>query len=150
MGYNQPRSRRRGFTLIELLIVISIILVIVAIAIPNGQKMLMSAHETAAISEIKSIQQGQAQFYAQFGRYAVTLTELGPPAAGVGILPGSLAKGKKSGYLFSLTATPTGYSLSAVPERFEGTGRRTFYADQELVIRNNWSSDPATTASPEI
>ena len=149
MGCHQ-QSPRRGFTLIELLISIAIILVIVAIGIPNGQKLLMAAHETATVSEIKSIQQGQAQFYAQFGRYAVTLTELGPPAAGVGILPGSLAKGKKSGYLFSLTATATGYSLSAIPERFEGTGRRTFYADQELVIRNNWNPDPATAASPEL
>ncbi len=141
---------RQGFTLIELLIVISIILVIVAIAIPNGQKLLMSAHETAAVNEIKSIQQVQVQYYSQFGRYATSLVELGPPAAGVGLLPNSLAKGKKSGYVFALTATAAGYSLSAIPESFGGTGSRTFYSDQGLVIRNNWGPEPATAASQEI
>jgi prepilin-type N-terminal cleavage/methylation domain-containing protein len=147
---------RRGFTLMELLIVIAIILVIAAIAVPQMNKQLMSAHEMAAIRQITTIHQGETQYYSQFGRYAVSLTELGPPASGspgpnaAEIIPKVLADGKNSGYIFTVTGTPTGYAVTAVPEAFNSSGRRTFYSDQTLVVRNNWSQEPANVNSPEI
>jgi hypothetical protein len=52
--------------------------------------------------------------------------------------------------LFTVTGTPTGYAVSAVPEAFNSSGRRTFYSDQTLVVRNNWSQEPANVNSPEI
>src|SRR5271168_350323 len=76
------RENRRGFSLIELLIVIAIILVIVTIAVPQYNKQMMSAHETAAIQAIQTIHAVETQYYSQFGRYAVSLAELGPPASG--------------------------------------------------------------------
>ena len=148
--------RRRGFTLIELLIVITIIMAIVSIAVVQGNKVIMSSHETAAISEIKTIHNAQVQYYSQFGKYATSLAQLGPPISGAdgpeaaNILPQSLASGKKSGYVYTVSGTATGYTVSAVPESFGGSGRRTFYSDQNLVIRNNWGAEPATPASPEI
>jgi len=149
-------SRRRGFTLIELLIVIAIILVIAAIAVPQMNKQLMSAHEMAAIRQITTIHAAETQYYSQFGKYATSLTELGPPASGAPgpnaaeLIPKVLADGKNSGYVFSLAATPTGYAVTAVPETFNGSGRRTFYSDSTLVIRNNWGQEVATATSPEI
>src|SRR5262249_39056786 len=98
------RSRRRGFTLIELLIVIPIILVIEAIAVPKRKKHLMSAHEMAVIRQIPTIHQAETQYYSQSGKYAVTLTDLGPPASGgagpnaAELIPKNLAEGKNSGY----------------------------------------------------
>ena len=74
--------RRRGFSLIELLIVIAIILVIVTIAVPQYNKQMMSAHETAAQQAIQTLHAVETQYYSQFGRYAVSLAELGPPASG--------------------------------------------------------------------
>src|ERR1700747_2367645 len=74
--------RRRGFSLIELLIVIAIILVIVTIAVPQYNKQMMSAHETAAIQAIQTIHADKTKYYPQFGRYALSLAELGPPASG--------------------------------------------------------------------
>ena len=132
----------------------AIILVIAAIAVPQMGKQLMAAHETAVISEIKSIHQAEIQYYSQFGQYATSLTQLGPPPsgaagpAGADILPKNLTDGHASGYIFTVSGTPTGYSISAVPEQFGSSGSRTFYSDQSMVTRNNYSQEPATVTSP--
>ncbi len=81
---------------------------------------------------------------------------MGPPASGnagpaaADLISKDLTEGKKSGYIFTVTATPTGYAVSAVPESFNSSGRRTFYSDQTLVVRNNWSQEPATVSSAEL
>jgi type IV pilus assembly protein PilA len=156
LAVTRSRRRRRGFSLIELLIVIAIILVIVTIAVPQYNKQMMSAHETAAIQAIQTIHAVETQYYSQFGRYAVSLAELGPPASGAAgpaaadLISKDLTEGKKSGYVFTVSATPTGYAVSAVPESFNSSGRRTFYSDQTLVVRNNWSQEPATVSSAEL
>jgi prepilin-type N-terminal cleavage/methylation domain-containing protein len=150
------RSKRaqRGFTLIELLIVIAIIMIIAAITIPKMNQQIMSAHETSAVTEIKSIHQAETQYYSQFGRYAQSLAELGPPASGApgpqaaDILPESFTAGTSNGYAFTVAASTTGYSINANPVTYGGTGRRTFYSDETLVIRGNWSQEPATKNSP--
>jgi len=152
----QKNRLRRGFSLIELLIVIAIILIIAAIAVPKMNKQIMAAHEMAAIREIGTIHTGEMQYYSQFGRYAQNLAELGPPASGApgpaaaDLLPKNLSDGKASGFIFTLIGTPTGYSVTAVPEQFGSSGSRTFFSDQTLVVRQNYTAEPATIASPEI
>ena len=152
----RPHVKTRGFTLIELLIVISIILVILAIAVPKMNTQMQGAREMAVIREIGSIHQAETQYYSQFGKYATSLSQLGPPISGAdgvegaNIIPKVLADGKKNGYTYTLAATQGGYAVTAVPDSFGNSGRRTFYSDQTLVIRNNWSQEPATPASPEI
>src|ERR1700681_1460841 len=114
--------RRRGFSLIELLIVIAIILIIAAIAVPKMNNQLMAAHEMAAIRQVTTIHQAETQYYSQFGKYASALSELGPPNSGAAgpaaadLIPKILADGKNSGYVFTVTASPTGYSVTAIPE----------------------------------
>lgn len=154
---NQIRRRnQRGFSLIELLIVVAIILILAAIAVPKLNQNRMHAQETAAIRQIGTIHTAQTQYYSQFGRYANALTELGAPASGqagpaaADLIPDDLAKGKKTGYTFSLQGSPTGYVVTAVPDAFGNSGRRTFYSDQTGVIRENWSAEPATATSKEI
>lgn len=151
------RRRERGFSLIELLIVIAIILIILVIAIPQYNKARMNAQEMAAIAEIGTINKMEIQYYSQFGNYATTLAQLGPPTQGgaegpnaAGLLPANLASGSSGGYNFTLAQTPGGYSISAVPKSFGSTGRRTFYSDQTDVVRQNWAQDPATANSPEM
>lgn len=152
----KPNWRRRGFSLIELLIVISIILIIAAIAVPKMNKSLMLAREQAAIRQIATIHQAETEYYSQYGQYAATLAQLGPPASGAdgpaaaNIIPKNLADGKNSGYVFAVTGTPTGYSVTAVPEAFGNSGSRTFFSDQTLVIRQNFTAEPATATSPEL
>src|SRR5579863_3950315 len=105
--------RQRGFSLIELLIVIAIILIIAAIAVPKMNNQVMAAHEMAAIRQIGTLHQAETQFYSQFGRYAANLVELGPPASGAAgpaaadLIPKVLADGKNSGYTFNVAANAT-------------------------------------------
>jgi prepilin-type N-terminal cleavage/methylation domain-containing protein len=150
------RDFRRGFTLIELLIVITVIAILAAIAVTNGHKHIMLAHEQAAIEEIRTLHKAEAQYYAQFTGYARSLAQLGPPESGsdgpgaANLIPRSLADGHASGYIFSLAGTTEGYAITALPETYKGTGSRAFYSDQSMTIHQNYSSEPATAASPEL
>src|SRR6266576_400529 len=110
--YIDMQTRRRGFSLIELLIVIAIMMIIAAIAIPQVNMQMMVSHETAAVQQVKTIQAVETQYYAQFGRYAHDLAELGA----AGLIPKSLASGRKSGYKFVAHATPVGYTVAAAPD----------------------------------
>lgn len=150
-------SRERGFTLIELMIVIAIILVILAIALPQLGKTQMQSKEMAAVATLRTINTEEVQYESQFGQYATSLGELGPPAAGAsegpqaaGLIPPNLATGVSSGYQFAIAKTPNGYAATAVPTQYKTTGRRTFYTDQTNVIRQNWGREQATASSPEI
>ena len=152
------RNRERGFSLIELLIVIAIILIILSIALPQMSKSRMHAQEMAAIAQIGTIQKAQVQYYSQFGQYATSLNQLGPPTSSgtaegpqaAGLIPANLASGSSGGYNYTVAQTPTGYALLAVPKAFNSTGRRTFYSDQTGIIRENWGQDPATPQSAEL
>lgn len=150
------RQSRRGFSLIELLIVVAIILILAAIAAPKLNQNRMHTQETAAIRQIGTIHTAQTQYYSQYGRYATTLSELGPPASGQpsptasDLIPDDLAKGKKTGFTFILQGGPNGYIINANPDVYNNTGRRTFYSDQTLVIKQNWGPQPATAQNEEI
>jgi type IV pilus assembly protein PilA len=151
------RTQQRGFSLIELLIVIAIILIILSIALPQMSKSRMHAQEMAAIKTLNTINTTEIQYQSQFGKFATTIAQLGPPPSGggegpeaAGLISGNLASGTSSGYNFTVTQTPSGYGVSATPKTFGSTGRRTFYTDQTGVIRENWSQDPATPTSSEI
>lgn len=150
------RRRVSGFSLIELLIVIAIILIILAIAVPKLGSARMNASEMSVIREMQTINTMQTQYMSQFGRFATTLAELGPPTSGAAgpqaadLIPSSLSVGDKDGYTFTLTGTPSGYTLTAIPKVFNTSGRRTFYSDQNMIVHQNWSAEPATANSPEL
>jgi len=158
------RKRQAGFSRIELLIVVSIILIIAAIAIPDFLNSRMSANEASAVQSIRTIQTGltaYANSYPTIG-YPALLNDLSsgttPPCAGAPtqacLIDSSLANGTKSGYIFTYvqdaTFTPsTGYTIHADPVVRGKTGRRSFFTDQPGVIRFNTAA-PATTADPTI
>lgn len=150
------RLPQSGFSLVELLIVIAIILIILAFAVPKLASARMQAQETAAIKAIDTINTAQTQYYSQFGRFATTLQELGPPNSGNAgpaasdLIPNDLSQGTKQGYVFTMSATPGGYTVNANPVTFNSTGRRTFFTDQSMVKRENWSQEPASVTSKEI
>jgi len=149
-------KRRRGFSLIELLIVIAIILIIIMIAAPRLSRARMYAQETAALAAIKTIHTVQVQYYSQYGKYATSLQELGPPSSGAAspaaadLIQNDLASGEKQGYKFTVTGTPGGYIVNANPVAFNSSGSRTFWSDQSMTIRQNYGQEPTTANSPEV
>jgi type IV pilus assembly protein PilA len=116
----------------------------------------MYAPETAAIKAIQTLSTAQIQYNSEYGRFARSLSELGPPAAGpdnasaANLISANLAAGEKQGYKFTLGGTATGYTMSAVPTAFGSTGFRTFYSDQSLAIREHYGPEPATANSQEL
>jgi prepilin-type N-terminal cleavage/methylation domain-containing protein len=76
-------SRRGGFSIIELLIVLAIIAALLTIAVPMLMTAYLNARETAVEREVLTIHQAQVQYLSQFGEYATSLAQLGPPAGGV-------------------------------------------------------------------
>ena len=156
MRVRRSKRQAEGFSLMELLVVIAIILVILAVAVPRIKEARLNGVETMVVREVQTIGQAQMQYQSQFGKFAASLQELGSPASGTAgpqaanLIPASLASGEKDGYLFVLALTPLGYSVNANPKVFGGTGRRTFYLDQDGIVHQNWSQEPASTASPEF
>jgi type IV pilus assembly protein PilA len=140
----------RGFSLIELLIVVAIILIIAAIAIPNLLTARISANESAAVSTVRTINTAQLSYQLRYNGYADDLVKLGgnpnaPTANAAGIvdwLVGCAGQPcPKGGYNFAIT-NPQGvpvyaYSVISYPMSAQ-TGRRSFCSDQ----LSNISQDP--------
>lgn len=156
-------SNAKGFSLIELLIVVAIILIIAAIAIPNLLKAKMTANEASAAESLRTIDTGETTYAAACPDvgYSSSLTELNTGAtclSGKNIIDdilGGADPSKKSGYIFSYTATQTGglytaYTLTGVPGVVGVTGQRGFYTDQTDVVRYTMDGSAPTNASSAL
>ena len=137
-------SRRRGFSFIELLVVLAIIVAIMAFAIPSYKELIMQTQETAAMQAIRTIHTAEIQYFSQNNKFASSLRDL----AGKG-MKGDLVTGQKSGYNFRVDETPTGYAIHAEPVKFGTNGKRTFYSEETMILRQHSGPEPATAESDE-
>ncbi len=147
----------RGFSLIELLIVVTIILIIAAIAIPSFLRAKIQANEASAVASVRRISTAEVQFFVQYGIGYAPLLNLGgagpcvPSTATACLLDDLLATGAKSGYaltsptpgaLGTALAPNNNFSISAVPMAVGLSGQRSFCMDQTAVIRFDSTGAP--------
>jgi type IV pilus assembly protein PilA len=153
-------KKQTGFSLIELLIVVAIILIIAAIAIPNLIKSKMAANEASAVGSVRTINTGEVNYAASCPNVGYSLALIGLStgagcAGGQGIIDAVLAGGAKSGYTFVEVGAPGAdglndtYATNATPAVPGTTGQRRFFSDHTGVIRYGLTG-PATAASSPL
>jgi type IV pilus assembly protein PilA len=161
-------KKQKGFSLIELLIVVAIILIIAAIAIPNLIRSKIAANEASAVASCRTINTAEIVYSSTYNTSTVfsqnlaALSDAGTAAncGGTTTVPTSTAaclidsalenatQTAKSGYLFTYTAATGSYSVTAGPAALNSTGVRYFYTDQTAVIRANGGAAATNTSSP--
>jgi type IV pilus assembly protein PilA len=156
------RNKQKGFSLIELLIVVAIILIIAAIAIPNLLRSKMAANEASAVGSLRTINTACVTYSINYGGFPASLTALGgegtstaPTSTAAELIDNVLQSGAKSGYSFGFVAGATdsagnvdSYVVNANPANPGVTGLRYFYTDQTGVIRASTTATATSANSP--
>jgi type IV pilus assembly protein PilA len=157
----RKRTGEAGFSLIELLVVVAVILIIAAIAIPNFINSKMRANEAAAVQNLRNVTTANVIYSTTYSiGFSASLLNLGDAGGAVtstnaGLIDSVLASGTKNGYTYGYTVLTTdsfgfvtSYSITADPTSPGYTGTRHFYSDQTAVIRWNATASAGPSDSP--
>lgn len=161
-GNEKQMRKQKGFSLIELLIVVAIILIIAAIAVPNLLRSRMAANEASAVGTIRTINTAQVMYSATYPAQGfTTLAVLGgasPCTASITtaciIDPVVSVGGTKSGFTFAsapgATVPAISFTANGNPVTFGTTGMRNFFADNSFVIRYSTNGSPASVTDTPL
>lgn len=155
--------KQKGFSLIELLIVVAIILIIAAIAVPNLLRSRMAANEASAVGTIRTVNTAQVTYSTTYPATGFTaLAALGgaspctPGPNTACIVDPAVSSGAntKSGYVFASApvgaAPSTAFTVNGDPQTFGTSGMRHFFSDQSFVIRYNTADAKADATMPAL
>lgn len=154
--------KNKGFTLIELMIVVAIIAIIAAIAIPNLLRSRLQSNESAAIGNLRTVVGSQTAFAAAERGYSDTWADLNTPANGPAYLDIILDGVIVTGYEYALAAagdpvdSASGvnanedFNATAIPANFGTSGIRGFFVDASGVIRFTTDGTAPTVANDPI
>jgi type IV pilus assembly protein PilA len=159
-------KKQKGFSLIELLIVVAIILIIAAIAIPNLLRARIAANEASAVGSVRTINTAEVTYSSAYPDrgFAAALTNLsGSQSICAGsattatssnscLIDNVLGGGTKSGFTFTAAGSGTApiyvYAVNANPLKRGQSGQRSFYSDQSGVIRANQTATATSSDTP--
>lgn len=133
------RLGKKGFTLVEIMIVVAIIILLAAIAIPNLLRARHNANESAAIAGLRTISTACESWRAATTPPSYPTAAQGLAALGAAVPPyidNTLAGGTKQGYTYAYVfGDANTYTCTATPVTVGVTGTRIFFVDQSGVIR---------------
>jgi len=141
-------KEKKGFTLIELMIVVLVIGIIAALSVPNLVKSKMAAHESSAISAVRTLVTAQITFAAKSGsgNFAADLTEL----EAANLIDSVMGSGTAEAYSFSLSGSGIQYTIDARPLVYGSSGIRSFFTDESGAIRYTTADAAATGSDPGL
>jgi len=143
------RNKQKGFSLIELLIVVAIILIIAAIAIPNLIRSKMAANQASAVASLRTLNTSAILYQTNYNLFPSKLSDMALNGAitstAADLIDNVLAQGTKSGYSFTWAGggTSGAYTINADP--VGSGGQIHYFTDQSLVIRSNATQAAAVT-----
>ena len=152
---HEPSAAPRGFSVMELMIVVTILLILAAIEIPNLMRARMAANQAAAVENLKAIEAAEITYAVTYNRgYTSTLTQLGPSgqsasSQAAALIDGMLSNGRKGGYSYLYIPGPVvdgkveTYNLKAVPSMPCTTGDQYYSiapSNQSSVVAQNFQA----------